>query len=710
MDKKLGILACDGLTTIGSYAFYNCNSLSFGIQIPSVTKISANAFTNCYSLRGISAPLVTEIGSHAFSNCYSLPYINFPTVKSIYSYAFGNCSGLSYFIVPKTCTNISAGAFSSCDYNKLVILCESATIPTFTNGWNSYAKGTTSKFLTYANYTPSASTTYYFNLLLFGRSMIYTFYTTNSYIKTSECEVNFMSTLSPISNWLQRQSAGWFLSGATTSITSWAYYASNGGQKSFYKTLTPKYNNWIPNGYVFEIGNGTSQSSCFMFFAPPSTSSYYFTTMFTKDKLKQMRKYYGNNWKYTGSFLEYCPAYGTGLPSLRDSYFNSPLSSYFYSNTNQNIYAIESNNKGLQTIAGTNLISQHTYFIGALNSYNGLSGCKTYMYTSTTADMPQFQTVKYVYNPGNPLNSRTTRHLEAYGSGSTTWFEFNPRSAGTYYFYALCADPSADGDLKISLYDFYSHNFIDEDDDGLVDRFSNIESFGYTEVSPCISATLTSTDTIFFHVEQIEGRYPIPNTEIRVSKDAPVIPGNYLNETPTDPYPNDEIIEGMILSGYDYSIQDIDEIGNDYTFSPIDINGTEYYESTNKGVQSSAASIRVSFDVYTKSDIKIKYINYAEASWDFAMFTKLDTHFSYYNYNANDRNATPPAGVYHTCYSSTYNKSTEQELVYSNVTPGKHFIEIKFRKDRSGNSYNDSVRFRVEDGLIREDFNPGSTI
>ena len=37
-----------------------------------------------------------------------------------------------------------------------------------------------------------------------------------------------------------------------------------------------------------------------------------------------------------------------------------------------------------------------------------------------------------------------------------------------------------------------------------------------------------------------------------------------------------------------------------------------------------------------------------------------------------------------------------QRYIYSNISAGEHYIYIKYRKDSSGNSFNDSLQFKVE--------------
>ena len=113
------------VTSIGTYAFYYCYSL-VSATIPSgVTSISERAFSGCGSLASATIPsTVTSIGTYAFANCNSLASITIPsTVTSIGNYAFNYCYSLASITIPGNVTSISEGTFSGC--NSLA----SATIP-----------------------------------------------------------------------------------------------------------------------------------------------------------------------------------------------------------------------------------------------------------------------------------------------------------------------------------------------------------------------------------------------------------------------------------------------------------------------------------------------------------------------------------------------------------------------------------------------------
>ena len=79
---KSAVIA-EGVTSIGSYAFDDCKSLT-SVTIPSgVTSIGAWAFFNCTSLTSVTIPDgVTSIGWRAFSNCTSLTDVYYAGSKA----------------------------------------------------------------------------------------------------------------------------------------------------------------------------------------------------------------------------------------------------------------------------------------------------------------------------------------------------------------------------------------------------------------------------------------------------------------------------------------------------------------------------------------------------------------------------------------------------------------------------------------------------
>lgn len=111
--NKSEVIIPNGVTTIGSFAFSDCSSIT-SITIPnSVNRIEFYAFRGCSGLKSITIPnSVTKIEHDAFNGCRSLTSI----------------------IIPNSVTTIGWGAFYDCS-SLLKIYCEAETKP---SGWDKY--------------------------------------------------------------------------------------------------------------------------------------------------------------------------------------------------------------------------------------------------------------------------------------------------------------------------------------------------------------------------------------------------------------------------------------------------------------------------------------------------------------------------------------------------------------------------------------------
>ena len=87
----------DGLTSIGAWAFYDCDAIS-SISIPNtVTTIGNEALYHCSSLTSVSIPnSVTTLGYEAFANCTLLTNVSLgSSIMTIGDYAFSYCPALA---------------------------------------------------------------------------------------------------------------------------------------------------------------------------------------------------------------------------------------------------------------------------------------------------------------------------------------------------------------------------------------------------------------------------------------------------------------------------------------------------------------------------------------------------------------------------------------------------------------------------------------
>lgn len=164
------------VTTLGTYAFYDCNNLEF-INLPNVTAISNYCFYQCSRLTDfVVGNNVVSLGDYSFYKCTNITHLNLPTATSaIGEYAFAGCGSLESlgsnvegeFRLHQNITSIGECAFAGC---VLMTLYEAPFIglnPSATEasgilgalfGSTSYSE-TTGCSQHYGNYT---SKTYYF--------------------------------------------------------------------------------------------------------------------------------------------------------------------------------------------------------------------------------------------------------------------------------------------------------------------------------------------------------------------------------------------------------------------------------------------------------------------------------------------------------------------------------------------------------------------
>ena len=119
----------EGIYLIGKSAFHGCESLT-SINIPnSVTAIGLGAFKYCRNIKNITlSNKLTQINSETFRRCESLTDIIIPDrVISIGDYAFEGCKSLETIIILNNVTTIGSDAFWNCTALTTITLPNSLT-------------------------------------------------------------------------------------------------------------------------------------------------------------------------------------------------------------------------------------------------------------------------------------------------------------------------------------------------------------------------------------------------------------------------------------------------------------------------------------------------------------------------------------------------------------------------------------------------------
>ena len=157
-ENLISIVIPDSVTTIGESAFEWCTSLK-SINIPnSVTLIDDSAFDCCENLKNIILPNnLHSISKDTFCSCQSLESITIPnSVTSIYDSAFGGCENLKNITLSNNLKEIYDHVFSDCNSLKYINIPDSVTFigQSVFEGCNSLSSITIPKSVFYIDNNP----------------------------------------------------------------------------------------------------------------------------------------------------------------------------------------------------------------------------------------------------------------------------------------------------------------------------------------------------------------------------------------------------------------------------------------------------------------------------------------------------------------------------------------------------------------------------
>lgn len=115
-EEILKISLPDGLTSVGSLAFYECKKLTAVVIPNSVSRIGDYAFANCTGIELLNLGSgVENIGECAFSDCYKVASLTLPkSLKTIGVKTFYRCESITTLTVPSSVTSIGITAFGYC--------------------------------------------------------------------------------------------------------------------------------------------------------------------------------------------------------------------------------------------------------------------------------------------------------------------------------------------------------------------------------------------------------------------------------------------------------------------------------------------------------------------------------------------------------------------------------------------------------------------
>ena len=156
----------------------------------------------------------------------------------------------------------------------------------------------------------------------------------------------------------------------------------------------------------------------------------------------------------------------------------------------------------------------------------------------------------------------------------------------------------------------------------------------------------------------------------------------------------ENIVSGKNIFGVSGSYQGIDwTSGGSHTVESVSgasygfaLNSNGYYESQNKGKDGTAAVCKISFYSDGNASLILECINYAESNYDYGLLSNIDTTLT-------TSNTADSSGVFKNFKGSS--SASVVTVNYGTVSAGTHFIYVKFRKDGSDKSGNDSLQFKV---------------
>ena len=133
-----------------------------------------------------------------------------------------------------------------------------------------------------------------------------------------------------------------------------------------------------------------------------------------------------------------------------------------------------------------------------------------------------------------------------------------------------------------------------------------------------------------------------------------------------------------------YSVDDLDGVTYGFT-----TNADGYYESTNQKKGNTYSMCRINFNLEEAKTVTLSCISNGESGYDYGIISQLDTELAK---STSDDGATGSTKVKHNFKGEA---STKVVAIEYSIPAGNHFIDVKYRKDSSGDNGYDSFQFMV---------------
>lgn len=167
LDGSITEYSNSSLKTIRNGGFQATKLVS--ADLPNVTAIGENSFSQCNKLKSVNIPRVTGVQKAAFQGCSSLVFFDLHNVSLFVQLAFYACTKLTYMVLRKTDGIATLGNQNALGDTKFFgnisgtgyVLVPTASISQYqqaTNWSNLYAKGTC-VFISLEEYTVDGTTT-----------------------------------------------------------------------------------------------------------------------------------------------------------------------------------------------------------------------------------------------------------------------------------------------------------------------------------------------------------------------------------------------------------------------------------------------------------------------------------------------------------------------------------------------------------------------